>query len=266
MPFQCTKARAFGTSRSLSEPKPYWLAAGVMFGRSRDQPAGVSVVSCQSSGEEKYTARLKDLLLARTPICPLPRECPASTTLRQSTVLSASRNCPHPSVGWLVCNQTSSFSSRLAIESDRVAGDRPTTGVLPPKMNAFRGEGLSRIVRSGEACNPSPESPESCRHRSAAEAERLQRRLDALALERKGPDTEVRYTLRIGRPPFASPDGRSLALAKQAQAIYAELDGRPLYLIPGGGAGTDAGYASLSGKPAVLESLGLAGWGYHARN
>ena len=97
-------------------------------------------------------------------------------------------------------------------------------------------------------------------------AERLQRRLDALARERKVPDTEVRYTLRIGRPPFASPDGRSLALAKQAQAIYAELDGRPLYLIPGGGAGTDAGYASLSGKPAVLESLGLAGWGYHAKN
>ena len=68
------------------------------------------------------------------------------------------------------------------------------------------------------------------------------------------------------RSPFASPDGRSLALAKQAKAIYAELDGRPLIFIPGSGAGTDAGYAGRSGKPAVLESLGLAGWGYHAKN
>jgi glutamate carboxypeptidase len=97
-------------------------------------------------------------------------------------------------------------------------------------------------------------------------AERLQHRLDALAQMRRIPDTDVRYSIRIGRPPFASPDGRSLALAKQAKAIYAELEGRPLIFIPGSGAGTDAGYAGLSGKPAVLESLGLAGWGYHAKN
>jgi di/tripeptidase len=30
--------------------------------------------------------------------------------------------------------------------------------------------------------------------------------------------------------------------------------------------GTDAGFASGSGKAAVLESLGLAGWGFHARD
>ena len=30
--------------------------------------------------------------------------------------------------------------------------------------------------------------------------------------------------------------------------------------------GTDAGFAGRSGKAAVLEGLGLAGWGYHARN
>ena len=37
-------------------------------------------------------------------------------------------------------------------------------------------------------------------------------------------------------------------------------------LIPGTGGGTDAGYASQSGKAVVLESFGLAGWGYHARD
>ena len=57
-----------------------------------------------------------------------------------------------------------------------------------------------------------------------------------------------------------------LALATKAVAIYAELDGRKLMLHPSSGGGTDAGYAGRSGKPAVLESLGLAGWGYHARD
>jgi len=53
------------------------------------------------------------------------------------------------------------------------------------------------------------------------------------------------------------------------------VNGQQIYLTPmpsfdfltdGTGGGTDAGYAGRSGKPAVLESLGLAGWGYHAKN
>ena len=79
------------------------------------------------------------------------------------------------------------------------------------------------------------------------------------------PDTEVSFSLGAGRPPFVGGE-RTLALAKKAQAIYAELDKRPLLLVPGTGGGTDAGFANRSGKPAVLESLGLAGWGYHAKD
>lgn len=79
------------------------------------------------------------------------------------------------------------------------------------------------------------------------------------------PDTEVSFTLGAVRAPFVGGE-RTLALAKRAQAIYAELDNRPLNLVPGTGGGTDAGFANRSGKPAVLESLGLAGWGYHAKD
>jgi len=79
------------------------------------------------------------------------------------------------------------------------------------------------------------------------------------------PDTEVTFTLGALRQPFVGGE-RTLALAKRAQAIYAELDNRPLQLVPGTGGGTDAGFANRSGKPAVLESLGLAGWGYHAKD
>jgi glutamate carboxypeptidase len=69
----------------------------------------------------------------------------------------------------------------------------------------------------------------------------------------------------VGRPPYVAGD-KGMALARKAQAIYAELDGRALLLHPRSGGGTDAGYAGRSGKPAVLESLGLAGWGYHSKN
>ena len=79
------------------------------------------------------------------------------------------------------------------------------------------------------------------------------------------PDTEVSFALGQGRPPFVGGE-RTLALAKRAQAISAELDNRPLTLVPGTGGGTDAGFANRSGKPAVLESLGLPGWGYHAKD
>lgn len=96
-------------------------------------------------------------------------------------------------------------------------------------------------------------------------AENLQVALNAKAHQHKVPDTEVSFNLQVGRPPFVG-DARTLALAKKAQSIYAELDGRPLIFHPSTGAGTDAGYASRSGKPVVLESLGLAGWGYHAKN
>ncbi len=100
---------------------------------------------------------------------------------------------------------------------------------------------------------------------AADAAQKLEVALKSQAAQRKVPDTETSIVIDIGRPPFAGGE-RTLALAKRAQAIYAELDGRPLLLIPGTGGGTDAGYASRSGKPSVLESLGLAGWGYHARD
>ncbi len=79
------------------------------------------------------------------------------------------------------------------------------------------------------------------------------------------PDTQATVTMSEGRPAYVA-DARGQALARRAQQIYAELDGRKLLLIPGTGGGTDAGFAARSGKAAVLESLGLAGHGYHARD
>ena len=42
--------------------------------------------------------------------------------------------------------------------------------------------------------------------------------------------------------------------------------GRTLDLVPMTGGATDAGFAGRSGKAVVVESFGLAGFGYHAKN
>ncbi len=97
-------------------------------------------------------------------------------------------------------------------------------------------------------------------------AERLLAALQAkVASSQLVPDTKTVVSIVVGRPPFTG-DERSKELGRRAQGIYAELDGRPLELAPMTGGATDAGYATRSGKAAVLESFGLAGFGYHARD
>ena len=125
------------------------------------------------------------------------------------------------------------------------------------------------VMNSGKIRNQIPDTAQAVadvRLTAAGASDQLVAALRAqAAAQRLVPDTEVSIAIAVGRPPFVGGD-RTLALARKAQAIYAELDGRPLMLHPGTGGGTDAGFAQRSGKPAVLESLGLAGWGYHAKD
>jgi glutamate carboxypeptidase len=95
--------------------------------------------------------------------------------------------------------------------------------------------------------------------------EKLNAALQAkLASSKLVPDTVTTAKLEIGRPAFlAGAPGR--ALAERAQGIYKEID-RDLGLVPMTGGGTDAAFARRSGKATVVESFGLAGFGYHARD
>ena len=79
------------------------------------------------------------------------------------------------------------------------------------------------------------------------------------------PDTTTTVALVARRPIYVAGE-KGKALADMARSIYAELDGRHLLMHPGTNGGTDAGFAGRSGHAAVLEGLGLAGWGYHAKN
>ncbi|MCP3369142.1 M20/M25/M40 family metallo-hydrolase [Bradyrhizobium cajani] len=93
---------------------------------------------------------------------------------------------------------------------------------------------------------------------------KLQAALDEKLKTKLVPDTETTVKIIAGRPPFVSSD-RGRALAQEGQAIYAEID-RKLDIAEMTGGATDAGYANRSGKAVVVESFGLAGFGYHARD
>ncbi|PJG54788.1 peptidase M20 [Bradyrhizobium forestalis] len=93
---------------------------------------------------------------------------------------------------------------------------------------------------------------------------KLQAALDEKIKNRLVPDTETTVKIVAGRPPFVASE-RGRALAEMGQAIYAEID-RKLDITEMTGGATDAGYANRSGKAVVVESFGLAGFGYHARD
>jgi len=125
------------------------------------------------------------------------------------------------------------------------------------------------LAKAGDVRNQIPERASAgadVRLTQPGAAEKLLAALqDKVKSSQLVPDTEVTVSMEVGRPAFGAND-RARSLAKQAQGVYAELDGRELMLHPSSGGGTDAGFAGRSGKAVVLESFGLAGWGYHARD
>ncbi len=77
------------------------------------------------------------------------------------------------------------------------------------------------------------------------------------------PDTRLEAEFERRRPPLEV-SAAARVVAQKAQAIYAEL-GRKLSVDESGrGGGTDAAFAAYSGKAAVVEGFGLAGYNYHS--
>ncbi|MEO9102941.1 MAG: glutamate carboxypeptidase [Burkholderiaceae bacterium] len=85
--------------------------------------------------------------------------------------------------------------------------------------------------------------------------------LQQRAQQKRLPEAEVKITVTKGRPAFNAGEGGK-ALIDQAVAIYKEAGGN-VGVEPRTGGGTDAAYAGLTNK-AVIESLGLPGFGYHS--
>jgi glutamate carboxypeptidase len=78
-------------------------------------------------------------------------------------------------------------------------------------------------------------------------------------------DTTVDMRFERRRPPLeATPASR--ALAKHAQDIYAEIGNRLIVGDVAEGGGTDAAFAALRTKAAVIERFGLRGFGAHSND
>lgn len=91
--------------------------------------------------------------------------------------------------------------------------------------------------------------------------------LEARVRERIGktliPDATVEVVVERRRPPL-DPTDASRALAERARRIYAEL-GRTLAVsTEATGGGTDAAIAAVDSRAAVVEGLGLQGYGMHS--
>jgi glutamate carboxypeptidase len=78
-------------------------------------------------------------------------------------------------------------------------------------------------------------------------------------------DTTVEMTFERRRPPLEVTPA-SQALAKHAQGIYAEIGNTLIIRDVAEGGGTDAAFAALKTKAAVIESFGLRGFGAHSND
>lgn len=78
-------------------------------------------------------------------------------------------------------------------------------------------------------------------------------------------DTTVEMTFERRRPPLEATTA-SRALAKHAQGIYAEIGNTLAVSDVAEGGGTDAAFAALRTKAAVIERFGLRGFGAHSND
>jgi len=98
-----------------------------------------------------------------------------------------------------------------------------------------------------------------------ADFDQLQAALQERVRKQLVTDAKVQLTFEVRRPPLeATPASRRLAA--HGQAIYDEL-GMPMQIAEvATGGGTDAAFAALQTKGAVVEGFGLSGFGAHSND
>jgi glutamate carboxypeptidase len=96
-----------------------------------------------------------------------------------------------------------------------------------------------------------------------ADYDRVEREIGERVKKQLIPDAKVDIKFERRRPPLESSPA-SLAMAKHAQGIFGEIDLKLGADDKVAGGGTDAAFAGLSGKAAVVERFGLQGFGAHS--
>jgi len=122
------------------------------------------------------------------------------------------------------------------------------------------------LASGGQTRNVIPElatASADVRVNRSADFDVIEKRFRERVQTKRIADTQVEAGFERRRAPLVATDA-SRALARRAQAVYAELGLKLPVDESGNGGGTDAAFAAASGKPAVAESFGFAGFGYHS--
>jgi glutamate carboxypeptidase len=132
----------------------------------------------------------------------------------------------------------------------------PATGL---KMNWT----LSRAGMSRNVIPPAAEALADVRVLRIADYDRIEEAVRERIKKQLVPEARVEMIFERRRPPLeASP--ASVALARHSQAIYKELGMDLVVDAVAEGGGTDAAFAALKTRNAVLERFGLRGFGSHS--
>ncbi len=121
------------------------------------------------------------------------------------------------------------------------------------------------LARAGTVLNmipPEAHATADMRAQQTSDFDDIERVLNERIKNKLIPDTEVRVEVVRGRPPL-NPTEKSRAVGRQTQAIGQEIGWKISVLEKATGGGTDAAYAALDAKGAVIESFGLQGSGAH---
>jgi glutamate carboxypeptidase len=124
------------------------------------------------------------------------------------------------------------------------------------------------VAKAGSNRNVIPEQAEASadvRVLKVEDYDAIEKKVRERAAKQLLPQAKVNVVFERRRPPLEASDA-SKALASHAQAVYREL-GRELVVDPvAEGGGTDAAFAALQTKAAVVERFGLQGYGAHSTN
>src|SRR3954471_1049338 len=132
----------------------------------------------------------------------------------------------------------------------------PVTGL---KMNWT----MSRAGMSRNVIPPTAEAMADVRVLRAADYDGIEQAVAQRIRNQLVPEARVEMIFERRRPPLEA-SAASAAMAKPAQAIYKELGKDLVADSVAEGGGTDAAFAALKTKNAVVERFGLRGFGAHS--
>jgi glutamate carboxypeptidase len=123
------------------------------------------------------------------------------------------------------------------------------------------------VASAGAARNIIPASAQATadvRVQRRSDFDVIEQRVRELASNKLVPDTKVEIVMERRRPPLEPTPG-SRTLGDHAKRVYAEL-GKTLAVASEGTGSTDAPFAALESRAAVIEGFGLLGFGFHSND